>query len=130
MQAFWDKLKSAGFEFGDDSVITVKRDDNPVVLAEAVNVLLTHDSVNDRVSGKATVRPGMREEFRAGEYGDFHDRLFRLAEDLTHVSIDGVKNYALRVRHPGKNRSAQRSMSICTSLSANQIRIGRPAKPA
>ena len=110
MRDFWHEIDKTGFH-ADKGVITLKQDNDPEALADALKLLLSSEKVRSKTIGRRTVVDAVKSELVKSTYGQFHQQIFNLLDEYPFLGIRGKKGYGLTLPVQGVHRV----VSICTT---------------
>lgn len=122
MRDFWHEIDKTGFH-ADKGVLTLKPDNDPEALADALKLLLSSEKVRSKSIGRRTVAEEVKSELVKSTYGKFHQQVFQLLDEYPFLGIRGKKGYGLTLPVQGIHRV----VSICTAKldHPERLTIGR-----
>ena len=124
---FWEELAALGIDSNKDGVridlASVSGDLSSFSrsLLEAFEILLKSEDVSTNACRQDAFGEDLRRHFLDSQYGDFHDALFKFANQYPYVWIQGNDNYAVRVAH----RKFGSGVSLLRTRGTDEILTGQ-----
>ena len=122
LRDFWDQISAAGYE-SHNGIITLKTDDDPVALVNALKLLISSEKVRNISRGSRKVSENVKVELTHSAFGKFHQKIFELLDEYPFIGIRGSVGYGLTLPVQGIHPV----VSICTVKISNpeRLTIGR-----
>ncbi len=123
LRDFWHQISEAGYE-SKNGMITLKTDNDPVALVNAIKLLISSGKVRNKSKGSRRVSEDVKVELTHSKFGQFHQKIFELLDEYPFIGIRGSVGYGLTLPVQGVHRV----VSICTVQTRNpeRLTIGRP----